>query len=344
MTGRSGTGVLPGLNPDLRYTLLVAAPEFETATISDVPYDTLMSVGLRPFATDAGSGAILEGRVLDPHGRSLRGARLTPYGLKLPELRRFGPLDGTSPIAVTDARGRYAFRIGDTVASYYVRIERPGYGPRVAEISTRGPATIRLAPAATVFGKLMFSGAPGAGVRIIAAPQDRRAEVSVGPVEATTDERGNFVLGDMAPETEYFVIATSASVPPDQYVPKSRVRTPAGVVPIEVALISRADGVHLTGRIHFGDSADAARPRWMILGSDSAFDSTPIEIAADGAFRSRMVPNEPFWLALRSNRWVIRSVSESSAVVRQYGVYFPSVPAAKVAIEAALAQAKPNPD
>lgn len=324
-TGRNGQALLCDLNPELRYSLLAVAPGFETTRIAGVPADTTVDVRLTPLKAQGGQGHILSGRVLDPAGHGLSGARLTPFGLKLPNMARYGQLPGTSLLAVTDEKGRFSMRLGDSVATYLVRAECPGHGPTLARVRVDSIATIRMPAAATVVGKVGLPDSVRSNVRVILSTLETRAEFSLGRAEASTDRRGNFVLGDLAPATHYLLYADAASLPSDLIVPKVHVFTPAGVDPLEVALPARNDGHRITGRLVVSDST-SARPARIVFASDSTFDTFPIAIDPSGYFSSRMTADEPFWLDLRSPALDIESVSDTSAIVRTGAIYFPRVP------------------
>ncbi len=197
----------------------------------------------------------IEGRVVDPDGRPIRGARVSAR----PASNRsgFGPGRSWSPSpepATTASDGR--FRLGgfgagervsvDVSAQGYLPLSRPGL-----RLPAAGPLELRLAPAATIEGRVVdVRGRPVAGAFVGPSSQ-----VWSGGLRTTAkaDEDGEFSLSPVAPGVR--VIEASA----DGYVTSSphSVEVVAGreTPPVEIVLETAAV---LAGRVLTADGLPVA--------------------------------------------------------------------------------------
>ncbi len=328
VSDREGRAVLDRLNPRMSYALLATAPGFEPTLIRGVPGDTSISISLPTEGPPSPEGGVLRGRVEDPDGQPVAGVRLTPIGLILPDRKRFGGLPSTSPMSLTDSAGRFALKLGDSSGTYIVRLERPGYAPRIARLAlaNKDSTSVRLALAVTAKGRIGLSPRTRAGVRIIASQCDLGAETSLGRAEVMTDSRGYFVLGGLAQSTDYFVYAHSSGVPADVYCPKVRLRTPDYPAVVSVDLHVRREGARLRGRLRLPSGQPPDSLEAILVASDSILDATQVRVGRDGTFRSRLLAPEPLWLVFGTGSHLATAVSDSTAQLMDDRVYFPAPP------------------
>lgn len=327
VTGADGRATVPKLNPELVYNVLATAPGCEAAVVARAAFDTSLTLRLGALAPTVPAGAILRGRIVDEDGAALAGVRLLPIGKTIPHGLRFGGLEATSPLAVSDREGRFAFRVGDSSAVYLVRTSRAGRGPRVARVGPAGapPSEIALQQAATIEGRADVQGASAVGLSVLASPCDRNAQTFPGFAEVRADDQGRFVIGDLAPATDYFVYAKSSTLPPDVLLEHVRLVTAAGPAPVDVRLRPVQNGLRVRGHVILdsGGTVEAAGP--VGVSSDSLLDLVQLPLPADGRFETQLLPAEPFWLNFKWGYEVV-SCSDTSATVMQNRVYLERPP------------------
>ncbi|MBI3817634.1 MAG: carboxypeptidase regulatory-like domain-containing protein [Planctomycetes bacterium] len=172
--------------------------------------ETPPSPASRAQAPDA-SELYIYGKVVDPAGRAIAGARVATY----PEftISPFAESDTEDPrkfmfSRATGADGNFAFRIGGTAPRFSIVAMAPGYSPGILEPAILNEENlIILAPSRAIRGRVRdFAGAPVEGAQIawrglLGATQCERRAVS--------SANGSYQIGDV-PSVAAWYDATSA--------------------------------------------------------------------------------------------------------------------------------------
>jgi hypothetical protein len=204
-TGRDGTFRFAGLVPG-RYRAQARASELTAGFADNLAVDAgelLEDVRILLWR----GGATLAGRVLDAGGGFIPGARVraTSYFRNASETH-----DARAFYADADAEGRYRLQLPR--GRHTLSAVADGYAPVSEARELIGDQTrdFLLHPAARISGRVVSSEGrtPVEGARVSAQGQrgDRRGDSADAPGSVTTDERGGFELGSLAPGT-YFLTA-----------------------------------------------------------------------------------------------------------------------------------------
>lgn len=183
------------------------APNIVLSTVAVLALATSASSQAPPLAPAATPKAkpapppppLLEGVVRGPDRKPVADALVAAE----PAARRYDP-SGRSPVSSTrtDPAGRFLLTLRAR-EPHTVRVEAPGLAAAVRrEVSPGTPLAFDLTMGATIEGTVRDgeSGEPAADVRVVAAPNDLRAQdgSTAGRVVTRTDARGRFRLAGLA--------------------------------------------------------------------------------------------------------------------------------------------------
>lgn len=209
-TDAEGRFVFKGLNKELLYRLLVSAPGYRPDYIREAdPQFGGTQLKLRRLrVTNAPPERRITGRVMDPQGRPVRGARIdvNAYrGLDTPYVTSLG--SRVEPLAVSDEEGGFFLDCGSGAVGICVGVE----GARVARRRlwlTPGEAhLIRVHSGVTVTGRLVDGNkrpVPGALLNI--ETEDRSPAVSMNGFEVSTDAGGSFAFTHLPAGTRFQIL------------------------------------------------------------------------------------------------------------------------------------------
>lgn len=128
-TAKDGTYVLRHLGDSLLFRILVVRDRWEPAFFERVdPLAGTRDLTIqRRRARKLDPARTIRGQVLDPNGRPVVGATVTPSGFSRGVMgaegyfARFGALQG-DPLCITDERGRFTLAMADSGVKWFVRI------------------------------------------------------------------------------------------------------------------------------------------------------------------------------------------------------------------------------
>ena len=208
---------IASLDDTLVFTILAVAPRFSPAYVQSVDAGKgPITVTLTARAAD--SETLIRGVVLDPEGKPVVGAAVSPIGYRVGNRIGYGNLPGVDNLSITDATGVFELRIPACEALLDVRVRARNFAPMIArELRPSESRPIILGVGSTIYGHATHDGHPVSGVRIAVVQRNRISSDFLGPEEIATNEAGMFVLTSLGPDIEYLVgPALSKSPWPDE--------------------------------------------------------------------------------------------------------------------------------
>lgn len=171
----TGSFTITNLDPDLWFQLLVVRDGYTATFIrgSD-PASRPKTASLIPRARVNDPKRVVRGRVVDQHGRPVRGAVVAPRGVSVSEDSMYGNLPGLEKVAVTDSHGRFELSYSKEANGMLLNIEARGMAAKFAALPTGlKRETITVAEGAVIRGRLVNQGKPVPGAEIGGARSGR---------------------------------------------------------------------------------------------------------------------------------------------------------------------------
>jgi hypothetical protein len=296
----NGQYQLPALDPSLFFNLLAVADGFEPAFANDVdPQARGVKIALKPRPANV---LAVRGTVVDPHGKPVVGALVSPNALHLSkDSTMFGNLPGVDPLAVTDEKGTFQLVVERADRNVDLKISGRGLAPKIEEnIAPDVPVRIHLTNGAAIAGRVMSNGKPLPNVPIGFAQRSHNSRYFLGAEEIATDRDGRFLITGLGPNEEYVVYGKMAGLSPAAIAAKpikvggDDSRNDAGTLVAE-------KGHRIRGCATPPSGVKLPPHTKILLSRNEAWDSKEVEIAEDGSFAFDGVPGETVTLYLRGS-------------------------------------------
>ena len=293
--GRNGKFMIRALSDSLIFRVLVTAKGYEPAFVDSVdPKAGAIAARLRARERNRTIAFALRGRVVDPLGRAVVGASVSPTGLRLGERRRFGLPQGTDPLSVTDENGEYFIATRDTGAVWYVKVRARDLAPRAfSEVPARSDSVkLELAYGATVTGRVLREGKPHIGVTIGLSSANQAAGGLFSHEEIATDGRGRFTFVNVPPHQAFVVYGTMHSLGPTGSLAVHPFTTGDDGTINEVPSLEVGPAHRLSGRVTLSDGRPLPAGTRLLVTRTQAWDQTEVTLNEDGQFQVQGVPQE----------------------------------------------------
>ena len=306
VTDRRGRFSITGLGDHLLYRLLFVAegrvPEFldlvdpKRGAIEQVLLveDTVLAPGLRATV----------GHVLNPAGKPVAGATLSPVAIRVGQGMMFGSLSGLNaripPLVLTDAKGEFRLVGPDSITAWVVQVHARDLAPKAfGHVAADGTwNALRLETGAVVTGVLLREGRPVSGAVLNRAQLDRRAEGALPPDTIATDERGRFMFVNVPAARDYAfsgVVGTMGS-----WALRTVVRTVGeNDSTTELPVMNLERGYRLAGHVKLADGSPVPAGTELSLSRTLAQSSMVLPLDAEGRFEIDGLPPETVTLGIR---------------------------------------------
>lgn len=205
---------LPELDRGLLFDVIAVADGYQPALVARVdPASGPVKIELTKRTAEE-ADRLVYGKVLDPDGKPVSGAVITPRGYHMPEGGiAWGLYPGVERLAITDPKGEFSLRLPSAKGKIDVLVQGRALGRRFARSIAPGEhREIRLADGVTISGHLVQSHKPVAGARIVVVQQNRASSDFLGRDEIATNDDGLFVVTNVPPKTTWFVYAPMDAV------------------------------------------------------------------------------------------------------------------------------------
>jgi len=299
-TNSRGEFFIPNVSDSLLFRILAVARGYEPRFIERVdPRGEPLHVTLQRKSD--GIGASLKGRILDPDGRRVVGATVTPIGVIHGGHRKFGANLTDAPLAVTDGAGEFQITTHDDSGRYLLRVEARGLAPQMfghVTVST-SPAVLRMAAGASVSGQVLGPDGPIAGVLVGLVQVERDAATFLGAETIATDAGGRFLFANVAPDQGFLVYTKMSSVSSlgaasSESVAVGHNNTITTVPPLRVL-----PGRSIRGHVRLTDGRGIPAGTRLTVSREEVWDYAEVTLPGDGFFSLTNLPSEDISLAVR---------------------------------------------
>jgi hypothetical protein len=289
----------------LLFRILVAAPGHRPQFATKVdPAKGPLAVKLTRQQLDGlGPNQKLVGRVVDPQGRPVEGAKVDFDGIYYAGGGgAFGAIQGVDPLAVTDAQGKFLLTSKQPFVGMSVMVSARGFASRrFSRLAGGQPQDLRLTEGASVTGRLVCDGraVPGVGVGLDGA--DRSAEHWIGDYSVATDDQGRFLFVNMPADTAcYLYSVMSDAARAGGVLPSRRFATGADGATTDLGDLQVRPAYRVSGRVVLADGKPVPAGTRAMLGRADAWDTLPnVGLGANGSFTFTGVPPESVELSVR---------------------------------------------
>jgi hypothetical protein len=207
--------VLRALSDSLFFRVLVVAKGFEPRFVArvDPAQSPIEARLLERDPAKLGDATTVRGRVVDPEGRPVVGATVSPFGSHRGMMRRYGSVEGADPLAVTDQDGAFFLATRDSGTLFFVEVHARGLAPRAFEDVPAGAAAtvLALSRGGSLAGRILLDGRPLPGIAVAVAPADGflwgfRSDT------IATDAEGRYRFTSLPCNRDYALSATMESL------------------------------------------------------------------------------------------------------------------------------------
>jgi hypothetical protein len=260
---------------------------------------------------------ILRGRVVDPAGKPVVGAQVSPFGCRTSKRRWWGSLPGVDAVSVTNSRGEFVITCQEPAEAFDLEVRSPRHAAKRFALLPTGdkPHELPVEAGAILRGRLRKGGQPVSGVSVGLVQTDRTSETFLGPNEIGTNANGEFTFTFVPPNNDVYIYTTMTSMKGAGALPLRRVSIGESETLIELGDLELADAHTLSGWLVLADGQPLPGPIQLLLSREGAWDSQTQMLKTDGAFRFENVPAlEPvtftarvpgYHLTQRGNRYQI---------------------------------------
>ncbi len=295
-TDAQGRFVIPSLDPTLLFRILGVRKGFKGKYASKVdPALGELTLVLPSFDPDSlPADRLVRGRILNPEGGPVIGAIVEPYMFDTVAFSGFSP-DIFDPVAVSDASGEFSLTSTSPVRKLDVKVEGRGLASRVfRDLRPGNVPELQLVRGVEVSGRLVQKGKPveGAVIGIVQVRRDLANSGFLGSRETATDREGRFVLSNIAPEDDYYIYGTMASLSEHGALASKEMRVGRDGSRLELGDLNVQAGHRLSGKVVLSDGKRIPAGTELRISRREAWDSRSTTLDSEGRFSMPGIPAE----------------------------------------------------
>jgi hypothetical protein len=297
-----GTFLIEALDPSLLFRVLVVAEGYRPRFAKDAdPRAEPLSVQLEPVPEGLDPGNVLRGRVVNPEGKPIVGAKVDPFGIKTATSHIYGRIPGVDPLAVTNERGEFMVFSQEPDVELALEISARYHATQIFDPLPTGEELheLQLGDGTYVTGTLVKDGERVAGVTLGLCQCNRGSGTFVGDYSIDTDERGRFEFSNVIPNDDVYIYTKMKDAGRVGFLPVKWLtlgdhgsRAELGPLPLEPAH-------RLAGRVILTDGRAIPEGTQLLISREYAWDSARVVLDPDGGFALPGVPTEPLEIHTR---------------------------------------------
>jgi len=294
-TDPDGNFTIPGLNPDLKFKLMVVKDGYTSAFVDQVnpANGPAKPASLKPRPPVEDTSQVVRGLVVDGQGKAVKDAVVEQEGVgyKGPGGgigHRFGGPDGwIDSIAVTNDRGEFEMAYGKPAVEMILRVSPRGMAQKLFTEPT-GPdrKTMTVTDGATIFGRVVQpDGKPAANVEVGVMAHSRRAGTGFPEMVIGTREDGTFAITNVPVGRILLVYPKMESLAPLGFAGNPEpLETKDDGQEVHIADLQLQPSYTLRGKVVLNDGKPVGNEMRVTIASDSIMDSQMVTLGPDGTF------------------------------------------------------------
>ncbi len=302
-TDADGHFKIASLDPTLRFRLLIVAAGYESQFVSGVdPTNAPQKITLSPLTEAALKSPLrIKGMVIDENGKPVPGAAISPEGVAMGQMTRWGGNDAVvEPLAVADDNGRFVlFCKSNNVDTVYATAEGRGVAKQWVTLKPGGDYLVKLPEGVTLTGQILRHGQPVKDISVSATTTERQCGKYFNCDSVATDTNGHFTLMNIPPNREFVVFTSMKSLQGEGALPNQIVTTGDSGQRQDLGRLEIQPAFTISGRVVLSDGQPVPADTRMFLAREKAMDSLETKLNADGAFEFRGVPAESVTMNVR---------------------------------------------
>jgi hypothetical protein len=293
-TDPEGNFTIAGLNPDLKFKLMVVKEGYTAAFIDQVdpakgPAQPA-SLKMRPPVEDMTQ--VVRGRVVDGQGKPVKDAVVEQEGVGYKGRsggigHQFGAIDWIDLVSVTNEQGEFEMAYSKPAIEMILRVSPRGMAQKLFTEPT-GPdrKTMTVTDGATIFGRVLQpDGKPAANVEIGVMTHSRRAGTGFPEMVIGTREDGTFAITNVPVGRILYVYPKMESLAPLGFAGNPEpLETKDDGQEVHIADLKLQPSYTLRGKVVLSDGKPVGNEMRVTIGSDSIMDSQMVALAPDGTF------------------------------------------------------------
>jgi Carboxypeptidase regulatory-like domain len=296
-TDKEGKFTLSGLDPTLRFTLLVTMPgkkAVQTKFLDPIRGST--TIVLEPAPTNVPPARTVLLHIVDELGKPVAGALVEPYGAKTADRRWYGQVNGVDP-TVSGADGQIQVVLPEGFQAVDLDIEAHGFTGALLMEQTPGPVRrqVILLSGTRVEARLVRAGKPVGGARVAVVQLERSARHHfIKAVGATSDASGKVAFEHLPADEEYAVYSVSEGEAQPFVLKTKRFKAKGNQQNRDLGDLELIPAMRLTGRLEL-PAGQALPPHATIaLDRDPAWDLVSTSVKPDGSFAFESLAPETY--------------------------------------------------
>jgi uncharacterized GH25 family protein len=309
-----GVFTITGVDPSLKYELLVLADNFRPLLLKKVdPARGDIRAMLRALPKDIEQDHLIHGHIVDADGKPIAGARIEPYGEKNANERWWGSTPDVEDHTFTDAKGEFVLVCKKSGIQIDLKLTARNAAPILAQLVSQGEQSTEfsLTPGATITGRLVKDGAPVPGISMKLSQVDRNMETWVGDFSAVTNEDGKFSFNHVKPSEKYTLYASIKSLAKDGALTLKPCNSTGDSTTTDVGDITVEPGVTVAGLLVDPDGKPVPNTKVSLSRSDAS-DDVDANTDDNGKFQFKSIPTgEVFELYVQSNGYHVTHNNQS---------------------------------
>ena len=303
-TDAQGNFKITGVNPDLKFRLLVTASGYRPDFIKNVdPFFSSALAKLVPMRVTGNSVAQrVIGKLLDPEGKPVAGAAINVEGTRYSGVSYSSATSGrVDPLAVTDEKGEFFLDCTRDTSAITVTIEPPALAKRRMWLDVGKAHLIRLTAGVTVTGRLLSDGVGVEGATVSMRTQNDEASASLRGFDIGTDADGRFTLTHIPADNRFYLFTPMKEVRDLGLILPGvqSVTTGADGSKVDIGDLKMEPGHTIKGRVVLADGKEVPAKTRIYLYAEQTSDSQDHGIRPDGSFQFTAVPKGRVDISLR---------------------------------------------
>jgi hypothetical protein len=322
-TDAQGQFAITGLNPALKFRLLVVKDGFTAATKGgvDPAQGALSPIKLIRRAPTTEESQIVHGRVTDLMGSPIAGAVIEPVGdVESANLRSFGMMGWMDALAVTNASGEFMINSTRPIEKIMLKISPRGLAQKIVTV-TPGSAinSIVLTEGTTIMGRLVApNGTAVAQAEVVMIPLGHFNEEIFSDMRVGTDKAGSFAFTNVPAHRIWGLYPAIESLGNRNLTAAPHwSESLADRQVVNVGKITLHPGFSVSGKIVLVDGKDVPAGMHVTINSQWTVTNRVTLIAPDGSFEFRTLAPGIYSLMVGINGYTPRDDSPRQFLVER---------------------------